>query len=252
MLSVSSIPAFNDNYIWLLKNDDNHCVVVDPGDASPVIQTLSEQGLTLDGILLTHHHNDHIGGVGELLARFPALFIYGPNTARFPQVTHPVADNDTFTLYGENFTVFQVPGHTLDHIAYYAEGMLFCGDTLFSGGCGRLFEGTPEQMHTSLTKLASLPEDTKVYCAHEYTQSNINFAIAVEPNNDALVSYAYDVKALRAENQSTLPSSIALEKAINPFLRAHIDSVKNAVTERAQGVSDVETFAALRRWKDDF
>ncbi|MDD1784130.1 hydroxyacylglutathione hydrolase [Enterovibrio sp. ZSDZ35] len=252
MLSVSSIPAFNDNYIWLLKNDDNHCVVVDPGDANPVIETLSQLGLTLDAILITHHHNDHIGGVNQLLSHFPSLTVYGPNTARFPFVTRPVADNDHFTLYGEDFTVFQVPGHTLDHVAYYAKGMLFCGDTLFSGGCGRLFEGTPELMHRSLTALSALPDDTKVYCAHEYTQTNINFAQAIEPNNEALATYAYDVKALREAGQSTIPSTIALEKAINPFLRSHIDAVKMAVTNRAQGVSDVETFAALRRWKDEF
>ncbi|PKF50607.1 hydroxyacylglutathione hydrolase [Enterovibrio nigricans] len=252
MLSVSSIPAFNDNYIWLLKNDDNHCVVVDPGDATPVIKTLTEQGLTLDAIFITHHHNDHIGGVDKLRSLFPTIAVYGPNTVRFAQVTHPVANNDTFTLFGENFTVFQVPGHTLDHIAYYAEGMLFCGDTLFSGGCGRLFEGTAAQMHHSLTVLSSLPEATNVYCAHEYTQSNLNFALAVEPNNDALARYAYDVKALREKSQSTLPTTIAVEKDINPFLRAHVDTVKAAVTNHAEGVSDVEIFAALRRWKDDF
>ncbi|AMG29979.1 hydroxyacylglutathione hydrolase [Grimontia hollisae] len=252
MLSVTSIPAFNDNYIWLLKNDDNHCVVVDPGDAAPVLSTLNQMKLTLDGVLVTHHHHDHIGGIQQLQKAFPDLTIYGPDSDRFPMVTHPLKDGDRFTLFNTLFTTIQVPGHTLDHIAYYAEGMLFSGDTLFSGGCGRLFEGTPTQMHQSLTRLASLPDDTQVFCAHEYTLSNLEFAHAVEPNNIALNDYIIDAKKVRAKNQPTLPSSIGLEKRINPFLRSHIDSVKDAVVQRASDLTDIETFAALRRWKDEF
>ncbi|EOD80277.1 Hydroxyacylglutathione hydrolase [Grimontia indica] len=252
MLSVTSIPAFNDNYIWLLKNDDNHCVVVDPGDAKPVLETLNNEGLTLNGVLVTHHHNDHVGGIRTLLEHFPGLSIYGPATDRFPMVNHPLKHGQSFTLFNSDFTVFHVPGHTLDHIAYYAEGMLFCGDTLFSAGCGRLFEGTPKQMHQSLTHLASLPDDTLVFCAHEYTLSNLKFALAVEPNNTALNEYVVEAKALREKNIPTLPSSIGKEKCINPFLRAHIDSIKAAVSQGATDSTDTETFAALRRWKDEF
>lgn len=252
MLSVSSIPAFNDNYIWLLKNDDNHCVVVDPGDAGPVLERLEAEGLSLDGILLTHHHHDHVGGVAQLVERFPSLTIYGPATARFPEVNHPLKDQDSFSLFGSTVSVIEVPGHTLDHIAYYTDGMLFCGDTLFSGGCGRLFEGSPQQMHQSLTKLGTLPDTTQVYCAHEYTMSNLKFAQAVEPDNTALRDYVIEATELRAKQQPTVPSTIGREKRINPFLRANVASIKAAVQGQANADSDVETFAALRRWKDDF
>ncbi|OEE68265.1 hydroxyacylglutathione hydrolase [Enterovibrio norvegicus FF-33] len=252
MLSVSSIPALNDNYIWLIKNDDNHCVVVDPGDATPVFAFLENHGLILDAILITHHHDDHVGGVPELTSHYPNTSVYGPATARFPQVTHPLKDKSTFTLFGSEFVVREVPGHTLDHIVYYSEDMLFCGDTLFSGGCGRLFEGSPAQMHKSLSLLSSLPDDTLVFCAHEYTQSNLKFAQAVEPSNTALKDYSLSVDVLRSNNKITLPSTIGKEKNINPFLRVDQASIKSAVQHRATDSSETETFAALRRWKDEF
>ncbi|MEZ8083829.1 hydroxyacylglutathione hydrolase [Enterovibrio norvegicus] len=252
MLSVSSIPAFNDNYIWLLKNDDNHCVVVDPGDAKPVVETLSNLGLTLDAILITHHHSDHVGGVPSLKAAFPSAAVYGPATERFPDVTHPLKDNDTFTLNNTTFRILHVAGHTLDHIAYYADGMLFCGDTLFSGGCGRLFEGSPAQMLHSLSAFSALPDNTQVFCAHEYTESNLKFAQAIEPNNTELNQYVAEVANWRSQGKSSIPSSIVREKAINPFLRAHHPSVKEGVKNRAKDRSDLETFTALRRWKDEF
>ncbi|WP_407331161.1 hydroxyacylglutathione hydrolase [Enterovibrio sp. 27052020O] len=252
MLSVSSIPALNDNYIWLLKNDDNHCVVVDPGDATPVFAFLESHGLILDAILITHHHHDHVGGVSALASHFPGIVVYGPSTSRFPQVTYPLKDKSTFTLLGTEFEVFDVPGHTLDHIAYYTGSMLFCGDTLFSGGCGRLFEGSPAQMHQSLTLLSSLPDETLVFCTHEYTQSNLKFAQAVDCGNTALKAYALDVDTLRSQNKITLPSTIGMEKSINPFLRVNQDAIKKAVQHSAIDSSDTETFAALRRWKDEF
>ncbi|WP_028024673.1 hydroxyacylglutathione hydrolase [Enterovibrio calviensis] len=252
MLSISSIPAFNDNYIWLLKNDDNHCVVVDPGDAKPVLAFLAEHELILDAILLTHHHADHVGGVNALTSVYAGATVYGPSTARFSQVTHPLEDNASFSLLNTPFTVLHVPGHTVDHIAYHTEGMLFCGDTLFSGGCGRLFEGSPSQMHSSLMRLATFPDETLVFCTHEYTQSNLKFAQVVEPSNTALGEYVLTVNDLRAINQMTLPSTIGREKSINPFLRVNHASVKEAVKHTATDSSDVETFAALRRWKDEF
>ncbi|PCS21719.1 hydroxyacylglutathione hydrolase [Candidatus Enterovibrio escicola] len=252
MLSILNIPAFNDNYIWLLEANDNHCAIIDPGNAVPVLEVLEERGLHLDAILITHHHHDHVGGVPKLKACFHDLTVYGPTTTRFPYVTHPLSNNGKFVLFNSIFTVFQVPGHTRDHIAYYADGMLFCGDTLFSGGCGRLFEGTPAQMLASLTILTLLSDNTKVYCAHEYTQANLKFALAVEPNNFLLNQYASDVNVLRTSGMSTIPSSIGKEKSINPFLRTHYASVKAGVKHRVECTSDLDTFTTLRRWKDEF
>lgn len=252
MLSISSIPALTDNYIWLIKNDDNHCVIVDPGEAYPVLERLKSQNLILDAILLTHHHQDHIGGVESLTRHFPSLAVYGPRSRQIPQVTHPIADRESFTLLKTQFTLYAVPGHTLDHVFFYTNGSLFCGDTLFSAGCGRLFEGTPEQMHNSLSLIASFPEETNIYCAHEYTLANLKFAQAVEPNNAVLKNYAKKIETMRANGECSLPSTIAIEKSINPFLRTHEATIKAAVSKRTHTHSDIDTFAALRRWKDEF
>lgn len=252
MLFISSIPAFNDNYIWLIKNDDNHCVIVDPGDASPVLERLKSENLILDAVLITHHHHDHVDGLTTLLQHFPHLEVFGPASAYISNLTHVLCHRETFTLLNTAFSIYAIPGHTLDHICYYTDGMLFCGDTLFSGGCGRLFEGSPEQMYNSLSFIASFPDETKVFCAHEYTLSNLKFALAVEPNNEILQSYAKKVSALRALGENSLPSTIGLEKAVNPFLRTHEESIKKAVNARSKTHSDVDTFAALRRWKDEF
>ncbi|ATF08896.1 hydroxyacylglutathione hydrolase [Candidatus Enterovibrio altilux] len=252
MLSISSIPAFNDNYIWLIKNEDNHCFVIDPGDASLVFKVLKEQSIVLDGILVTHYHDDHVNGIPALKEAFPNIVVFGPPTARFPYVTNVLKDKEIFVLFNTYFTVYQVPGHTIDHIAFYAKGILFSGDTLFSGGCGRCFEGTLVQMLASLMSLASLPDDTKVYCAHEYTQANLKFAQVIESNNAELNQYAENVAYLREKGLSTLPSSIGHEKAINPFLRIHQPSVKAGVKHLTQNASDLDTFTALRRWKDYF
>jgi hydroxyacylglutathione hydrolase len=261
-LTVIPVPAFKDNYLWLIHRGDD-AIVVDPGDAPPVERVLQERGLTLRAILLTHHHADHVGGVKALLAaRDGALDVYGPAGEAIVGVDHPLKEGDRIAIEAPAvaFTVLDVPGHTRGHIAYVSvvEGddapLLFCGDTLFAAGCGRLFEGTASQMHASLSKLAALPAATKVYCAHEYTLNNLRFAQAVEPDSEALARRVADATSTRARGEPTLPSTIALERATNPFLRAEEPSVRAAAERRAAGASasTVATFAALRQWKDDF
>ncbi|WP_087019483.1 hydroxyacylglutathione hydrolase [Thaumasiovibrio subtropicus] len=252
MLTVESIPAFNDNYIWLIHNQDKRAVVVDPGDARVVLDYLSAHEMTLDAILITHHHADHTGGISELKRHFPNCKVIGPRHDPIPGLTVELDDEDQLDLFGLNFSVLHVPGHTLGHIAFYGDGKLFCGDTLFASGCGRLFEGTPEQMYHSLQRLAQLPEETLVYCTHEYTSSNIAFALVVDPDNEALQTYRDEVNHLRAQSLPTLPSSIGHEKTVNPFLRCHLDAVKQSVMDRTQNRDDIETFTQLRHWKDNF
>ena len=216
------IPAFSDNYIWMLVRN-SHAWIIDPGEAAPVVQVLHEKNLKLAGILITHHHADHTGGIVELLQHH-SVPVYGPcNSPARKLISHVLKDGDCISLGGIEFSVIAVPGHTLDHIAFYSavENILLCGDTLFSAGCGRVFEGTHEQMYESLLKLAALPGDTKFYCAHEYTLANLLFAIAVEPDNQDIIQYQRQCEAIRAKNLPTLPSTIALEKKINPFLRCN-------------------------------
>jgi len=252
MLDIKSIPAFNDNYIWLIKNSDHRCAVVDPGDAAPVLAYLQAHQLTLDAILITHHHHDHIGGVAELVRQFPGIDVVGPANEPVPTLTHPVSAGDQINLFDEVFLVLGLEGHTLGHIGYVGDGKLFCGDTLFSAGCGRVFEGTMEQMYQSLQKLARLPEETLVYCAHEYTASNVAFALAVEPDNNQLQKYRDEVNRLRAQNQPTLPTTIRRERWINPFLRADEPSVIKSVNNRTTQFDPVSIFTALREWKNEF
>ncbi len=253
-LNIEGIPAFDDNYIWTLR-DGPHVVVVDPGDADPVLEYLAVEGLTLSGILLTHHHPDHVGGVEELLgiARVP---VYGPRDARMGMVTHPVQEGGLVTLPGLSLSlrVLEVPGHTSSHVAYAGDDLLFCGDTLFACGCGRLFEGSPAQMLSSLDKLARLPQNTRVYCAHEYTLSNVAFALAVEPDNPDLAIRASDVRARRQQGLPTVPSLLSLELVTNPFLRCHEpDVIRSANTRSAQPLPDrTAVFATLREWKNRF
>ncbi|WGK93180.1 hydroxyacylglutathione hydrolase [Pseudomonas migulae] len=255
MIQISALPAFTDNYIWLLQDPDTRrCAVVDPGDAAPVQAWLAANpGWALSDILITHHHHDHVGGVEQLKKATDAK-VYGPASETIPARDVALKDNDRINVLGWDFEVISVPGHTLGHIAYYHQGVLFCGDTLFAAGCGRLFEGTPEQMHTSLTRLASFPEDTRVYCTHEYTLSNLRFAVAVEPGNPHTVERLAKVTEQRAAGVITLPSTLALEKQTNPFLRVGETSVKEKVDERngTYNRAPSAVFAALRAWKDKF
>ncbi|MBX9409427.1 hydroxyacylglutathione hydrolase [Pseudomonas baetica] len=255
MIQISALPAFTDNYIWLLQDHrTQRCAVVDPGDAAPVQAWLAAHpGWVLSDILITHHHHDHVGGV-ERLKQASGATVYGPASENIPARDVALNDNDTVNVLGWDFDVYAVPGHTLGHIAYYHHGLLFCGDTLFAAGCGRLFEGTPEQMHHSLSRLAALPEDTLVYCTHEYTLSNLKFAAAVEPSNPDIAARLEKVIQQRQNNVMTLPSTLSLEKLTNPFLRTSERLVTQKVDERegAQNRAPSEVFAALRAWKDKF
>lgn len=254
MLHSRPLPAFADNYIWLLTTDNGNAAVVDPGAAQPVFAALAAEQLTLTAILLTHHHHDHIGGVAQLQAAFPSVHIYAPDEPRIPQCTTRVHGGEHFQLAGLNtdFEVLAVPGHTATHVAYFSEWHLFCGDTLFAAGCGRVFDGTFAQLATSLTHIASLPPATQCYCAHEYTLANLGFAQWVEPHNAALAARLNADQAQRELKQPTVPSLLELELATNPFLRTHEPAVI-AAAERAAGQtlhSAIEVFTALRQWKD--
>lgn len=254
-LTITPIPAFSDNYIWCLDNGQL-AAVVDPGDAWPVLEHLKLSGLQLACILITHHHPDHVGGV-KTLKRETGCRVVGPDNPAIAGIDHCVAEGDAFECLGRNVEVLDVPGHTLDHIAYLLDReplALFCGDTLFAGGCGRLFEGTPAMMRGSLAKVARLPGDTEVYCAHEYTLSNLAFAEAAEPGNTALARRIEDCRGRREAGEPTLPATIATERETNPFLRW--DSATVVDTLRAAGrLTSTEpdaVFAALRSWKDNF
>ncbi|MDW5375470.1 hydroxyacylglutathione hydrolase [Halomonas sp. HP20-15] len=255
MLSVTPIPAFSDNYIWLLRQDTSSDVtVVDPGDAAPVIELLEREGLNLTTILITHHHHDHTGGLAELAKRY-APHVIGPANPDIQALDERLGDGDECRVMGRRFEVMAVPGHTLDHIAFFAAGtppLLFCGDTLFSGGCGRLFEGAPEQMHDALTRLSALPDDTLVFAAHEYTLANLHFAQAVEPDNPARDRYLSECQQARDLSRPTLPSNIARERQINPFLRVSVEAVRARAATQGAADTPLNTFATLRSWKDRF
>ncbi len=256
-IDVTPLLAFSDNYIWLIRGpgDCAGTVVVDPGEARPVIETLDTHGLRLHAILLTHHHHDHVGGAAELAARY-AVPVIGPATEDIAARTRAVTGGDTVLLEepGLRFTVLDTPGHTRGHIAFHGHGALFCGDTLFSAGCGRLFEGTAGQMHDSLERLAALPGSTKVYCGHEYTVDNLHFARAVEPENTAVRAYLERADILRSSGRPTLPSSLELEIAVNPFLRCGQPAVRESAARRAGRAlaTTVEVFTVVRQWKDTF
>lgn len=260
--TISALPAFSDNYIWaLVDNDQKRLCVVDPGDPAPVIQFIETNALTLECLLITHHHPDHTGGIAALVEKYGCT-VYGPHNPSITGIEKRLNEGDTFSVLGEEVCVLEVPGHTLDHIAYFvrADGdrnvptRLFSGDTLFAAGCGRLFEGTPEQMLTSLNKLVALGDDTQVYCTHEYTQANLKFANACEPENDILQQRTAEVAELRAAGKITLPTSIKVERATNPFLRSAQPSLYAAAKSFTGSLplDDVSTFSAIRAWKDEF
>lgn len=255
MLSVTPIPAFSDNYIWLLRQDSSQEVcVVDPGDAAAVIEVLEREGLTLGCVLITHHHHDHTGGLAELIKRYSPRVI-GPDNPSIAGIQERVADGDEFRVMGRRFEVIAVPGHTLDHLAFFTSGipaLLFCGDTMFSAGCGRLFEGTPEQMNASLERLNEMPADTLVFAAHEYTLANLAFAQAADPDNKDVAKAFQECERARELDRPTLPSTLERERRINPFLRCDDAGVRKAASAHGSTDSKDATFATLRAWKDSF
>lgn len=254
MLSIYPIPALHDNYIWCLQNH-NQCLIVDPGVASPVLHYLQQQHLSLKGILITHHHYDHVGGVAELLTH-ATVPVYASHRAQLPFAVHTCREDErlSFPSLNVNFSILEIPGHTLDHIAFYNDHMIFSGDTLFSAGCGRLFEGTAAQLFTSLQKMAQLPAETAIYCGHEYTEKNLEFAQHMEPGNTTITHHLAHVKKLRAAKCTTLPSTLALELQINPFLRTHSINLRQQLAHlgHAPLTNDLEVFTLLRKLKDSF
>lgn len=255
-LRIHPIPILQDNYVWTLIDDNKkQAVIVDPGESAPVEDFLLQNQLTLRAILITHHHLDHTNGILSLVEK-NAVPVFAPATENIMGKTHPVQAGDKINIpdFPLHLTVLAIPGHTLGHVAYYESPMLFCGDTLFASGCGRIFEGTPEQMYASLQQLAALPLDTKVYCAHEYTLNNLLFAKTAEPNNQEIIKRLAIVKALREKDQPTLPSLLADEKATNPFLRCDSPELIAQVTNQAGKSLEnpAQVFAELRKWKDHF
>ena len=254
MINIEPIKAFNDNYIWLATTNEGS-IVIDPGEAHKTIKYLKENDLNLDAILITHHHFDHTDGIEDML-KFRNVDVYGP-VNNIPSINKQLRDGDLFSVIGIDFKIIEIPGHTLDHIAFFSENngnpVLFCGDTLFSSGCGRVFEGTFEQMHKSILKLKSLPANTKIYSGHEYTQSNLKFAMEVEPLNQKLISRYNDVQDLLNKGIPTLPTTLELELEVNPFLRCQAREVQNSVVKQFNTSNhEDEIFKALRQWKDNF
>lgn len=251
-MNLNSIPAFQDNYIWVLSEDDGRCLIVDPGEAAPVLRAIEEHQWQPEAILLTHHHNDHVGGVQALREAFPDVVVYGPAETQHKGTTQVVAEGDTVTVLGQDFSVFATPGHTLGHICFFSFPYLFCGDTLFSGGCGRLFEGTATQMYQSFCKINALPDDTVICCAHEYTLGNMKFAVSVLPEDAEVQEYYKKVSELRAKNEKTLPVILKNERKINLFLRTEDADLIEVINQEKVLQHPEERFAWLRAKKDAF
>ena len=253
MFEITAIPALQDNYIWVIRHG-RHAAVIDPGETAPVLAFLHAQNLQPDAILCTHRHADHIGGIAELREVYNVP-VYGRRHPGNPHIDHDLREGDKLRLdaLGLDFDIIEIPGHLDDHIAYLAPDILFCGDVLFGAGCGRNFEGTPAQLHHSLQRLAQLPDSTRVYSAHEYTAANLRFALACEPRNPDLQQRAIAARQLRAANLPTLPSTIALEKATNPFLRCTQPELVQTLQRRGLAdTSELSVFTALREWKNHF
>lgn len=251
MFEITFIPALTDNYIWLL-HDGNDAVIVDPGDASAVIWRLKAENLNLKAILVTHFHDDHQAGLSTLLEHYDVP-VYGPASESIIGCNRPLSGGETIELLGQSCTVIAVPGHTLGHLAYLISGALFCGDTLFTGGCGRLFEGTPAQMVDSLAKIAALPDETLIYCGHEYTEINLCFSAAVEPDNAQTAKRSAETSFMRLRGRPTVPSTLLMEKETNPFLRCSEPDVVAAAKQRNPKADDpLSVFSTIREWKDGF
>lgn len=255
-IAVEPIRTLKDNYVWAIVNHEQHnALIVDPGEAQPVLDFLDKNKLSLSAILITHHHWDHTNGIAQILNHHHVP-VYGPANENIPHLTHFVSEASKVHITGFplTFDVLEIPGHTSGHIAYYSPGMVFCGDTLFSAGCGRLFEGTAEQMYSSLQKIFALPDDTLVYCAHEYTLNNLKFAYAVEPGNKNIIERIQHVTELRNNDHPSVPSTLQEEKATNPFLRCHSAELKASVEQHANEHlnTPIAVFTALRKWKDQF
>lgn len=251
-MNLTSIPALQDNYIWTLNDAAGRCLIVDPGEAAPVLRALAKNRWQPVAILLTHHHHDHVGGVPELLAHYPDLTVYGPEETRDKGANAIVNEGDSVDVLGCNFTIYATPGHTLGHISYFSFPYLFCGDTLFSAGCGRLFEGTAEQMFQSFQKLNQLPADTLVCCAHEYTLSNLTFAQAIFPQDAEISRYYREIKELRAKKGVSLPTKLGFERKINLFLRTQDIELQRTIGLETTPQHEWQVFAALREKKDRF
>ena len=254
MLSIKPIKALSDNYIWLVTTNEGS-IVIDPGESKQIIDLVKSNEIDLEGILITHHHYDHTNGIEEIL-KYKKVEVYGPKN-NVNSITKRVKQNDVFNLIGLKFEVIETPGHTLDHIVFYCfkdeKSILFCGDTLFSGGCGRVFEGTYSQMYESLKKLSKLPEDTQIFCGHEYTSSNLQFACAVEPNNQFIKKYNEEIIEKTKNGLPSLPSSLKIEYMINPFIRCNEENLIDNINKKFGEVSsEIEIFSTLRKWKDDF
>ena len=254
MLSIKPIKALSDNYIWLVTTNEGS-IVIDPGESKQIIDLIKSNEIDLEGILITHHHYDHTNGIEEIL-KYKKVEVYGPKN-NVNSITKRVKQNDVFNLIGLKFEVIETPGHTLDHIAFYCfkdgKSILFSGDTLFSGGCGRVFEGTYSQMYESLKKLSKLPEDTQIFCGHEYTSSNLQFACAVEPNNQFIKKYNEEIIEKTKNGVPSLPSCLKIEHMINPFIRCNEENLIDNINKKFGEVSsEIEIFSTLRKWKDDF